>query len=206
MLRECSKHIDGTVFVSNWMKEYHFKKGWQCKNTNVIYNGVNLDHFKPGVKINNGKINIITHHWSDNLLKGFDIYEKLDKFVNENSNYTFTYIGRHRSTFKNTLLIDPLFGASLGNELSKYDIYISGSRFDPGPNHILESLACNIPTYVHANGGGCVEFSGADHVFDDYDSLQKLLLNKKFINNSFKIHDWENCIILFEKFIKEIVK
>jgi len=203
MLLECSKHIDGTVFVSNWMKNYHIENGWHCKNNIVIYNGVNLNHFKPSKKLENGKINLVTHHWSDNLLKGFDIYEAIDLFVENNSDYTFTYIGRHRNTFRNTRIIEPLFGRSLGTELSKYDVYISASRYDPGPNHVLESLACNIPTYTHLEGGGCVEFSGKDHIFKDYKDLEKMLIKKNFTNNSFNFYSWKDCITLFNKFIKE---
>ena len=41
-------------------------------------------------KINNKKVNIVTHHWSDNYLKGFDVYDKLDEFVKENNDFTFT--------------------------------------------------------------------------------------------------------------------
>jgi hypothetical protein len=32
-----------------------------------------------------------------------------------------------------------MFGKELGDELGKYDVYASASRFDPGPNHIIES-------------------------------------------------------------------
>ena len=42
---ECSKYVDTTIFVSNWMKEYYLKKGWHCKKNHVLYNGVNLDEF-----------------------------------------------------------------------------------------------------------------------------------------------------------------
>jgi len=204
MLQECSKLIDATIFVSEWMKNYHLEKGWQCKLNTVIHNGVDLEHFKENKKNRNGKVNIVTHHWSDNIMKGFDIYEKLDEFVKHNDEYTFTYIGRHRNTFKNTNIVQPLFGQDLGKELSKYDVYVSASRFDPGPNHILESIACNLPTYVHKDGGGCIEFSGDDHVFDDYDALEKILMGKDFKHNEFKVSSWEKCIAQFDKFLNEV--
>ena len=50
---ECSKYVDKTVFVSNWIKDYFFKKGWHCKDSAVIYNGVNIEHFKEREKIEN---------------------------------------------------------------------------------------------------------------------------------------------------------
>ena len=199
MWLECSKHVDTTIFVSNWMMSYFLKKGWHCKNNHVVYNGINTEHFSPQPKIKNGKINIVTHHWSNNRMKGFDIYEKLDDMLKSNSEYTFTYIGRELGTFSNTRVIKPLFGASLGKELGKYDVYVSASRYDPGPNHILESLACNIPTYVHKEGGGCIEFAGEEHKYEDIDELMEKIKSPKKNNRSDLIKGWQDCIFELEK-------
>lgn len=187
-----SFYIDKTIFVSNWIKDYFINKGWACKDNKVIYNGVNKDHFKPDNKLNNGKTNIVTHHWSNNRMKGFDLYEEIDKFTINNLDYTFTYIGRELGTFKNTNIIKPLFGKFLGKELSKYDIYISGTKFDPGPNHILESIACEIPTYCQYDGGGAVEFVGINNSFKETKDLINLLKTKNFIKNDMLIDEWEN--------------
>ena len=152
-------------------------------------------------KINNGKINIVTHHWSNNRMKGFDIYEKLDKFVGENKDYTFTYIGRHLNTFKNTKIIEPLFGKELGDALGVYDVYISGSKFDPGPNHILESLACNIPTFVCEDGGGSCEFAGKEYTYKDFEDFIELIKVKKLINSTIDIDSWMTTAHKFSKII-----
>ena len=194
LLRECSKITDHTVFVSDWMREYHIARGWNCLRTSVIHNGVDLNHFSPRDKIDNGKINIVTHHWSNNRMKGFDIYEKLDRFVKDSELFTFTYIGRHNSTFKNTKTIDPLYGIDLGKELSKYDVYISGSVYDPGPNHILESVACKIPTYVISTGGGAVEFAGLDHTYDTFEELVEILKSRAYKANDYNARSWSECI------------
>ena len=204
MLSECSKHTDHTVFVSNWMKNYHEKIGWNCKSTSVIYNGVDKSHFSESEKIKNDKINLVTHHWSSNRMKGFDIYEKLDKFVKENSDFTFTYIGRENGNFKNTTVIEPLFGEDLGKCLSKYDVYISGSLFDPGPNHILESLACNIPTYVYIDGGGCVEFAGNTHAYNTFEDLKDMLMIKNYTKNTFIPDSWQECMSQYFNLFKII--
>jgi len=191
-LRECSKYTDFTVFVSNWMRDYHIFKGWNCNSTGVIYNGVNTDHFKRRERLDNGKINIVTHHWSSNRMKGFDVYEAIDEFVKD-TDFTFTYIGRELGTFKNTKIIPPLFGEELGKELSRYDLYVSGSLWDPGPNHILESIACQIPTYVVSDGGGAVEFAGKDHAFEDMDQLFRIIRSRSYVNNSLSINSWRQC-------------
>ena len=202
LLRACSQHTDKTIFVSDWMRRYHIENGWGCNNNSVIINGVDKDHFRPNRKIENGKINIVTHHWSNNLLKGFDFYEMIDNFVASSASYTFTYIGRDRGTFKNTNVIAPLFGKELGEELGKYDIYISGTRHDPGPNHILESLSCKIPTYTFSDGGGAVEFVGQDHIFESWESLYRILESKRFKTNSMSPVSWNECI---KKYIKEML-
>ena len=193
MLKQTSSVTDTTVFVSEWTRDYHLKNGWLCNNVEVIYNGVNKEHFQKRPKIQNGKINIVAHHWSDNRMKGADVYEFLDVLAGDDERFTFTYIGRTSSKFKNTNLISPLYGLWLGNELSRYDVYVSGSRFDPGPNHILESLACEIPTIVHRDGGGAVEFAGEGCTFQDKDQLLDLLINYASIENAVSPSTWEAC-------------
>ena len=203
-----SKYVDGTVFVSRWLQEYFEEKGWSCPNNIIIKNGVDSSTFSPKQKKNNGKINIVSHHWSDNQMKGFDIYEKLDEWLAtpEGSKFTFTYIGRHRNTFKNTKIVNPLIGTELGDELGSYDVYLSASRFDPGPNHILESLACGLPTLVHVDGGGCVEFAGEDAVFNDWDELRKRLVSEQFPNvaNTPPTQDWQSCMKEYVNFIESV--
>ena len=195
LLLACSRHTDLTVFVSKWMKNYHLEKGWKCKKSSVIYNGVNKEHFcESKQKIDNSKVNIVTHHWSNNRMKGFDVYEAIDRFVDNHPEFTFSYIGRELGTFKNAKIVSPLHGAELGKELSKYDVYVSGSLFDPGPNHILESIASGIPTYVISKGGGSVEFAGKDHTFDSIEDLIRILQTKKYTKNSLEVRSWEACV------------
>lgn len=209
MLLKVSEHVDGTVFVSEWLRDYFMAKGWACQNNTVIYNGVDFDVFKPQPKLNNGKLNIVAHHWSDNRMKGADIYETLDRFVGANSDlFTFTYIGRHKCDFQHTKVIKPLSGKALGDELGKYDVYVSASRFDPGPNHILEALACGLPTYVHIDGGGCVEFAGHDHTYYSWEQLQSLLLENaqqgymQRPNRSFTPPTWQKCVQEYNAFLE----
>ena len=193
-----SENVDGTIFVSNWMRDYFMQKGWKCKNNAVIRNGVDESVFHPeNPKSSSNKIRIVAHHWSDNRLKGADIYEKIDEFVKANSDrFEFTYIGRHRCRFtRSTKVIQPLFGDDLGEELRKHDVYVSASYADPGPNHILEAISSGLPTYVHKAGGGCVEFAGQDHVFNDWSALEKILLSGDYKpNDQTIIRPWRDCV------------
>lgn len=194
LLRSCSSITDHTVFVSGWMKEYHQSKGWKCEQSSIVYNGVNKNHFRPVEKIKNGKVNLVTHHWSDNPMKGADIYDALDKWVGENNDYTFTYIGRYSRALENTNLIPPLAGKDLGDELGKYNIYISGSRFDPGPNHVIESIASGLPTLVHADGGGAVEFAGKHYSFSNFDDMINLVQKIPDKGHALIPHSWDQCM------------
>lgn len=206
MLLKAASYMDATVFVSEWLQDYFVKQGWPTKKNTVIINGVDREIFKPQPKLDNGKINITAHHWSDNEMKGKDIYEQLDKLVGDYPDkLSFTYIGRHKCNFKNTNVIKPLHGKALGEELGKYDVYVSASRFDPGPNHITESISCELPTYVHVDGGGCVEFAGKDHSYQTFDELKKLLLSKDFKpNTSLQFPDWNDCIKEYIGFLETV--
>jgi hypothetical protein len=195
LLQRCSEVTDATIFVSNWMMNYHVAKGWRCARNFVRYNGVDRRIFAPQKKIGDGRIHLVTHHWSNNPLKGFDVYEEIDRWLPHNPQYTFTYIGRERSTFSNTRVVGPLFGEALGRELGRYDVAISASRFDPGPNHVLETISCRIPTFVHADGGGAVEFAGQSFAYRTFSDLEQKLRREEFSMNAFAgLSDWEHCI------------
>jgi len=203
---ELSQKCDLVVFVSKWLMEYfqpHIKK--PIKSV-FIHNGVDSNIFKPlAYKNTKTPISIVTHHWSDNPLKGFDVYEELDRWISTRQDFAFTYIGRDRKTFLNSKVVPPLFGTALGEELSKHDVYVSASRFDPGPNHIIEAISCKLPTYVHRDGGGCVEFAGKDHVYNDMKNLLQILENKDFtLNQGWFPSSWNDCIKNFVSAIKNL--
>lgn len=200
-----SSCVNTTVFVSGWQRDYFLEKDWKCKNSVVIVNGVDKQIFSPKQKLNNGKVNIVAHHWSNNRMKGADIYEWIDEFVGLNSDkYSFTYIGRDFGTFKNTNVIAPLYGKELGDELGKYDVYVTGTRWDPGPNHCVESMSCGLPSYAFCDGGGAVEFVGKDHVFSSIDELKNLILAKDFKQNLTTFDSWEQMSEKYVDLIKSL--
>jgi len=196
MLVELSEWIDGTVFVSQWLQSYFNDRGWQCDQQCVIRNGVDFGVFKPNTnKISNGKTNIVCHHWSDHPMKGNDIYEKLDEFVGSDDRFALTYIGRTSARFKNANVIKPLYGKPLGEELAKHDVYVSASRGEPGPNHVLEAVACDLPIFVHNEGGACAEFvNNPDSVYNCWDDLLQKLMSKQFSRATRKPGTWLDSI------------
>ncbi|MAG24683.1 hypothetical protein CMI47_03800, partial [Candidatus Pacearchaeota archaeon] len=120
-------------------------------------------------------------------------------------NFTFTYIGRTKR--KLSKIIKPLYGKELADELGKYDIYVSGSKNDPGPNHVLQSLACKLPTYVAHDSGGAREFAGDDHIFSSFKELEYILLSKHFKqNNAIKLQSWEECITKYIEIMESLIE
>jgi glycosyltransferase involved in cell wall biosynthesis len=206
---KASQYVDATIFVSEWLKDYFTAKNWKCKKNITVKNGVDQKIFAPGEKLNNAKVNIVAHHWSDNYMKGFDVYDKIDEFVGKHHDeYSFTYIGRHRNTFKNTNVVKPLAGEELGKELGRYDLYVSASRFDPGPNHVLEAISCGLPTLVHVDGGGCVEFAQPGATFKNWDDLEQIITTKDYTRFVKKLDEsksgWDRCVADVAKFVKKV--
>jgi len=207
LLRKYSYHNHMTIFVSDWIKQYHHDNGWLGKwaptTERVVLNGVDKTIFRPILK-KNTKTNIVTHHWSNNDMKGADVHSWLDNFVSHHPQFSYTYIGRTKCQLKNSTHIQPLSGQALGDELAKHDIYITGTLHDPGPNHVIEALACGLPTYACRDGGGAVEFVGKQHVYYTFDDLEAILLSGKFLMNEWMPGTWEQCISEYASVIKEI--
>ena len=51
----------------------------------------------------------------------------------------------------------PLFGRELGNELRKFDIYITGSKYEPAGMHHIEGAMSGLPI-LYLNSGGVTEY------------------------------------------------
>ncbi len=185
LLRETSKISDLSIFVSKWLQEEHNRLGWYCPNQVVLYNGVDTNIFKDyDNKINDGKIHIFTHHWSADRAKGQDIHEWVDNFVGRNKDkFEYHYIGRKNFDGHNTKFIDPLHGIELAKTISQYDICINGSRWEPGSNSLIESMACGKPCYVYKDNGGSTELVGEDHIFYSKEEMEHILIPQHYIKN-----------------------
>jgi len=204
LILETMKLVTHTVFVSKWLQDYFNQKQYK---TSIIINGVDKDIFfeKQNQATFNAPVKFVTHHWSDNKLKGAALYEFLDCLTQDNQ-IEFTYIGRHKCKFKhNTKVIEPLDGLELANELRKHDVYISGSQFDPGPNHIIEAVSVGLPIIVDKNGGGCNEFAESCIVLNDFYDLINIIKNNNYPKSTYKFSDWDNCAIQYIQLFNHIL-
>ena len=158
-------NIDYTVYVSKWLQELYKKEGIQGSNSNVILAGADSKYFNIEGKNfwdKNRKIRLVTHHWSDNWMKGFKTYKYIDKLLSEkfwNDKIIFTYIGNFPKNinFQHTKLIKPLGEKALAMELKKHDIYITASLNEPSGNHHIEAAQCGLPI-LYVNSGGITEY------------------------------------------------
>ena len=153
------------MFVSKWLQNIYLNLGMNEDKTSVIMSGSDNSIFnsygrtqKPADR----KFKVVTHHWSSNWMKGFELYLKLDKQLNDpvlKNKIEFTYIGNvdKNYSFKNTNLIAPLSGLELANELKEHDIYITGSLNEPSGNHHIEAALCGLPV-LYINSGGIPEY------------------------------------------------
>ena len=77
LLRQTSELSDHTVFIAEWLRDYFAAKWFDTSRPHsCIYNGADPAVYHPFGTIlpkPGEPLRIVTHHWSDNPLKGFDI-------------------------------------------------------------------------------------------------------------------------------------
>lgn len=150
---------DHTVFVSSWLRELYAPLRLPCKAQSVILNGSDKEIFnQSGIHKKKGleKLRIVTHHWGTHTNKGFDVYAMLDAMIGNElkGKIEFTYIGNLPPGFhlKNSTYVPPLHGHALATKLKESDVYLTASRFEPGPNHQNEGANCGLPVLYLDNG------------------------------------------------------
>lgn len=199
---------DFNIFPSEWARSYI---NYEKNNYKIIPNRPKSEFFKfrKNKKIGE-KVRIVTHHWSTNHKKGFDIYENIS---NCREDIEFTYIGRLPENIKleKAKKIKPIDSIGLSRELPEYDIYLTASLEEAGANHVLEAMAAGLPIIYHKDGGSIPEYCkdyGLE--FSSYEDLNKKIdimirdfekYKKAVMNYNQKI---ENTIKEYEKIICEL--
>jgi len=213
ILIESATYADKVVFISQWLKDYFRDIGMNVEKSSVIYNGCNIKNYYPDQKTQTRKLKVVTHHWSDNWLKGFDIYKEIDQYLETNEDFEFTYVGRYSKLYspKNTNLVSPLHGYELGEELRKHDVYVTASRSEPCGMHHIEGAACGLPVLYHKDSGGINELcKNHGEEFKDFkDFLEKLNKVKSELKSYVKKIDYNNlniekCCEMFYNELKQM--
>jgi glycosyltransferase involved in cell wall biosynthesis len=186
-LSVANKIMDHTVFISSWLEQIHRDQNSFTKESTVIKNGADrsIFFFEQHKQSLNRKIRIVTHHWSANWNKGWDVYTSLDQQLSETSlgeRFSFHYIGNtpKEITLRATELQPPTFGTELANQLQQHDIYLSASLNEPAGMHHIEGAACGLPIVFRESGalpeycaGFGEKFLGPDDVIDALERLVK---------------------------------
>ena len=179
---------DYTIFVSKFMKLFWHKKGVGVKNYSIILTHANTEIFNPSKRNKWNKkepLKIVTHHWSSNYMKGFDIYQRLDEMINLKrwkNKIKFTFIGRTPLGFRlnNSKILKPLRDSELSKELKLHHVYITGSRYEPAGNHYIEAIQCGLPV-LHLNHGSlpeyCKDFGVTFELHNFENKLSELIRN-----------------------------
>lgn len=165
---EANQIADSTIFISSFVRDLFVKKGLELrKSDRVILNGANEEFFNPQSRSgwnSTQKLRLVTHHWSSNYMKGFDIYERLDQLLAIEpfkSLFEFTYIGNIPVgvEFKNTKVIGPTSGHALANLLRQNHIYLTAARNEAAGMHHVEGVRCGLPV-LFLNSGALPEYCG----------------------------------------------
>jgi glycosyltransferase involved in cell wall biosynthesis len=164
-LAECNRAADHTVFVSEWLRDHHAERWFdKTRPHSVILNGADPAVFhplgtspwKPGTPLR-----FVTHHWSDNMSKGFDVYAEMDALIADGKlqDVELWIVGRWPSqiTWRAARTFGPCAGHALAAVLRQAHVCVTASRFEPGAMHPVEAMQCGLPLLYHPDTGGTVE-------------------------------------------------
>jgi len=181
IVASCSDYV---VYIAHWLRPlliHWVKPSRKCWT--VILNGADTSIFNSkNKKLWDGKekMKIVTHHWSNNYLKGHDIYQKLDGFLDKKEfkdKFEFTYIGNYPADLKyvNTNMILPLAGKELAEELKRHHVYLTASRNEPAGMHHIEGALCGLPL-LYIDSGALPEYCrGYGIKFNESNFKEKLV-------------------------------
>jgi len=155
---------DRTVFISSWLQTYFECQDMYIRNSVVINNGVDRQLFSSSdiIRSRNTPLKIVSHHWSDNVAKGYDIYEHISKFCKNNPEVAqFRFFGKAPNGYLNDCeKLPPKFYQEVPDYLMDQDIYVTATKFESGGCHIVEGMACGLIPLVESFSGGPMNYAG----------------------------------------------
>jgi len=170
LVRWSTSLSDRVIFTSEWARDYIGCRR-ECR---VIPNGP-LPVFyetRRGLAPCSDRPKIVTHHWSNNALKGLSLYERLANDIDSGRlPWEFTYIGRSSLALERVTK-PPVDAHELSRLIPQHDVYLTASVLEAGANHVLEAIACGLPAVHHADGGSIPEYcDGRGVSFRSYEEM-----------------------------------
>jgi hypothetical protein len=181
-LRLANYCADHTVFIASWLKDLSVWHASDGRSHSVILNGADHTVFNDSGHVDwdgSEPLKLVTHHWGGNWLKGFDVYQKLDRMLADpvwHGRIEFTYIGNVPDgfAFENATHLQPLNGHALADQLRRHHVYITGSVNEPGGMHHIEGALCGLPL-LYRNSGALPEYgAGFGLMFENADFIPAL--------------------------------
>lgn len=149
---------DAVIFTSAWARDEIINVVGHIKNVHVIPNAP-ADLFynhRRLVSVTAPRPRLVTHHWSNNKLKGFEMYQLIDR------SYDFTFMGRTPDDVKLSKNLGHKDNIDeIAQTLSQFDVYVTASKYEAGANHVLEALAVGLPVVYDKDGGSIPEYVDA---------------------------------------------
>lgn len=167
LLARYNAHVDYTVFISEWLRDHHAKTWFRMERPHkAILNGADPSVFHPvGNRTwrEGEPFRIVTHHWSDNPMKGFPQYAEIDARIaaGDLPGVELWVLGRWPSDiqWRAAKTLPPAHGSALAAKLREAHAYVTASLHEPGGMHFIEGLQCGLPLAFHEDGGGIVELA-----------------------------------------------
>ena len=209
---ELAQLSNEVIFISHWIKNY-YSKNIKNKST-VIHNSVDENIFT--IKKHSFDMpRLFTHHWSPSRKKGWDFYEKIDKWI-KGKNITFTFTGnlpRQLDELNNTKSIKPISGHALADEIRKHNIYVTAAENEACGQHHLEGISCGLPYLYYSKGGGLKEAGKFGVEFKSFEEFKEKLIYitenhdkyYKNIKNNFNYYN-KNTFKRYEEIIKRCIQ
>jgi hypothetical protein len=199
------QYSDVIVFISKWVqKEYaNFMSKDILERVKIIHNGGDEEFYsdRDVPRVLDKKVSLVTHHWSNHVQKGHNVYKIIDQMLNDkrfSEKFQFTYIGLIPDSYKykNIKILPPLNGKSLASEIRTHDIYITAAQDEPAGMHHIEGAMSGLPIMYIKSGAlpeYCskfgVEFDESNfeerlnYLVKNYDIFLKKLHSYPFINS-----------------------
>jgi hypothetical protein len=204
--------IDHFVFNSTFIHDYYVDKydKFMDKQRTIIYNTANSEYFYPKPRLrpeeagrdtdtslldadtSTKKLRIVTHHWSDNVNKGYDIYYKLYQYCKKRDDIELLVIGRKFADgfIDAPEVKGPYKGKELGDMLRECDIYISASKYDSCPMHILEGISCGLPILYLDHPGGVKDICelGDNKIGESFNTIEECIEKINLIKTNYGLY------------------
>jgi len=187
LLKEANSISDYTIFISKWLLDYHAARWFDVSRPHsVIYNGADPAIFHPIGSSSyeaSGTFRLVTHHWSNHRLKGFDIYHAVDRLIADGSlpDVELQVIGKWPEDicWNSAVTTPPLSGHRLAQKLRSCHAYLTASLWEPCGMHHVEGAQCGLPLIYHTDGGGIVE-AGQQYGIGFHENVKEAILEMKY--------------------------